>query len=80
MTVGYRISSTAPQIRNDGNFLEIEPIHDADCPRASFSVSDGDPEGSVALVVELDIAEIGELRNALARLEEDLQSGGAGIG
>ena len=78
MTVAYRISSSASQINNQGNYLEVEPIHDPDCPRASFCVSDGDPEAHLSPVVELSIDEVRELREALAKLEKDLEASDTG--
>lgn len=74
MTVAFRLSSAAAQIHNNGNHLEIEPILDRDCPRASFCVTDGDPEAThMSPVVELDPGEIRELRGILEQIDKALE-------
>jgi hypothetical protein len=73
MTVAFQVSSSAEQIRNDGNHLEIQPILDHDCPRASFCITDGLEESHMAPVMELDMEEIRELREVLGKVEETLE-------
>jgi hypothetical protein len=73
VTVAFRVSSSAAQIPNNDNHLEIEPILDRECPRASFLVTDGDPENMhMNPVVELDLEEIRELRDILERVDKTL--------
>lgn len=73
MTVAFRVSSSATQIPNNDNHLEIEPILDQECPRASFLVTDGDPETThMSPVVELDLEEIRELRDVLDKVDKTL--------
>jgi hypothetical protein len=74
MTVAFRVSSSAVRINNTANYLEVEPILDRDCPRASFCVTDGDPESThMSPVVELDLEEVRELRDVLAKVEKTLE-------
>lgn len=80
MTVAFHVSSSAEQIRNDGNRLEIQPILDPDCPRASFCITDGLEEGHMAPAMELDMEEIRELREVLGKVEETLGPVYAGDG
>lgn len=68
MTVAYRISSD----HNNADHLEIEPVTDGDSPGAWFTSGDG---VNPAQSVKLNLAEIAELREVLARLEADLKSG-----
>lgn len=71
MSVSYRISASATA---QDNALEVEPILDRESPRASFCVTDGDPETRhMSPVVELDFEEIRELRDILEKLEKTLQ-------
>lgn len=73
MTITFQISSSAEQIRNEGNHLEIQPVFDPDCPRASFCITDGLEESHMAPVMELDLEEIRELREVLGKVEEALK-------
>ena len=78
MTVAFRVGSSAEQIDNKNNHLEIEPILDRDCPRASFCVTDGDPETThMSPVVELELTR-GDPRTA-RRSGEGGQSPGAAL-
>lgn len=74
MTVTFQISSSAEQIDNRDNRLEIEPILDRDCPRASFCITDNDPEARhMHPVVELDLEEIRELHGILEKVDKTLE-------
>ena len=66
MTVAYRVSSA----QNGSDALEIEPITDPDAPGAWFTTTDGD---NPAVAVKLNLAEISELRDVLAKLEDHLK-------
>jgi hypothetical protein len=66
VTVAYRVSSA----QNEADILEIEPITDPDAPGAWFTTTDGQ---NPAIAVKLNLAEISELRDVLARLEGDLK-------
>jgi len=71
MSVTYRISSTAT---TQDNSLEVEPILDRESPRASFCITGGDPEARhMSPVVELDLEEIRELREILAKVDQALE-------
>lgn len=77
MTITFQVSSSAEQIRNDGHCLEIQPILDRDCLRVSLCITDAlNPSPAI----ELDIEEISELRDVLARVQQDLESNQTGQG
>lgn len=73
MTITFQVSSSAERIRNDGYHLEVQPILDPECPRASFCISDGSVESHPSPALELDMEEIRELREVLAEVEKALE-------